>query len=68
MLERGAVRLGEQEVLLALRSWPVERQRDLGRRVALAAQREILILPPPSGWTCQPCACSAAWSAAGSPE
>lgn len=66
MLEGGAIGLGQEKVLVPVRGRPVERQRDLGG--GFASQREILKLPLPNAWTCQPWAWSAACKAAGSPE
>src|SRR3546814_16618967 len=67
MVERGAVGVGDEEILVAVRHRPVERQRDLAHAGAYCPPgREIRsVLPDPC--TCQPCAWSAAWSDAESP-
>src|SRR5436189_979512 len=66
VLEDGAVGVGKEEILLLVGHRPGERKRDLVHPGRLPAQREILKLLP-LAWTCQPCAWSAAWSAAESP-
>src|SRR6185295_10123826 len=60
MVEGGAIGVGEEEVLLLVGHRPGEGQRDL-------VQREILNVVPLTTCTVQPCAWSAAWSAAESP-
>src|SRR3546814_13856798 len=67
MVERGAVGVGDEEILVAVRHRPVERQRDLAHAGAYCPPgRELRsVLPDPC--TCQPCAWRAACRDADTP-